>query len=191
MNSHQNDFEIDSLKALRKEGNPPPELEERIIDSLKKAGFIRPGRSSISTTWLLAAAIAFALLLGAAFYLGEKHAKPQAGQPSHPLFVLFLYEKQPVPVQDSHVTEYSNWIRSIRASGRHASGEKLKNDGRVLQLLGQNLRVQGEPLHPQNMLLAGYFLIEATGYEEALRIASNCPHLKYGGTIELREIDSI
>jgi hypothetical protein len=191
MNSNLNDLEIDALKMIRKDGDPPPELEERIVQSLKKSGLLQSRGSSIPRSWMIAAALTFTVLIGFAFYLGEKHGNRPIAQPTQPLFVLFLYEKQPAPVHDSHVTEYSNWIRSIRASGRIANGEKLKNDGRVLQILGKDLKVQGEPLQPQNMLLAGYFLIEAAGYEEAVQIASNCPHLKYGGTIELREIDSI
>ena len=65
----------------------------------------------------------------------------------------------------------------------NATGEKLKTSGRVLS--GQS--VEGFPA--RNEMLSGFFIIEATTYEEAAAIAATCPHLKYGGRIELREID--
>ena len=40
-------------------------------------------------------------------------------------------------------------------------------------------------------IVGGYFLIEAVDYDEAVQICRSCPHLKYGGRIELREIDAI
>jgi hypothetical protein len=36
--------------------------------------------------------------------------------------------------------------------------------------------------------VVGYFLIRATSGEEAVRIARLCPHLNYGGTVEVRAI---
>ncbi len=41
---------------------------------------------------------------------------------------------------------------------------------------------------PDEQNLSGYFLITASGQDEALEIAANCPHLEYGGTIEIRRI---
>jgi hypothetical protein len=38
--------------------------------------------------------------------------------------------------------------------------------------------------------IGGYFLIRARDYQQAVSIAENCPHLRYGGTIEIRQIDS-
>ena len=35
----------------------------------------------------------------------------------------------------------------------------------------------------------GYFLIQAESYEEAVRVARQSPHIAYGGTIEVREIE--
>jgi hypothetical protein len=38
--------------------------------------------------------------------------------------------------------------------------------------------------------LGGFFLVEAPNYNAAVEIARQCPHLEYGGTIEVREIDA-
>jgi hypothetical protein len=38
-------------------------------------------------------------------------------------------------------------------------------------------------------VIGGLFAIKADDYEKAVEIARECPHLKYGGRIELREIE--
>ena len=34
-------------------------------------------------------------------------------------------------------------------------------------------------------------LLEASGYDEAIELSKSCPHLNFGGTIELREIEGM
>jgi hypothetical protein len=38
-------------------------------------------------------------------------------------------------------------------------------------------------------VLAGYFVLEAEDLEEAERLAATCPHVAYGGAIEVRLIE--
>ena len=38
--------------------------------------------------------------------------------------------------------------------------------------------------------LGGYYMIEVPNYEAAVEVSRGCPHLEYGGTIELREVDA-
>ena len=37
-------------------------------------------------------------------------------------------------------------------------------------------------------IVGGYFMVKAADYEEAVTLSKTCPHLRYGGRIELREI---
>ena len=39
--------------------------------------------------------------------------------------------------------------------------------------------------------MGGFFIVKASDYSEAVEISESCPHLGYGGTIELRQIDEI
>ena len=41
---------------------------------------------------------------------------------------------------------------------------------------------------PNGDRLGGFFLIRASGFAEAQRIAADCPHLRHGGRVELRTI---
>ncbi|MGQ0715255.1 MAG: sigma-70 family RNA polymerase sigma factor [Gemmatimonadaceae bacterium] len=40
-------------------------------------------------------------------------------------------------------------------------------------------------------VIGGYFAIEAADYDEAVAIARSCPHIKYSGRIEVREVDVV
>jgi len=75
--------------------------------------------------------------------------------------------------------------------GAVLDGEKLTDDARSLKF------VEGQPVvsiadaETRKTAIAGYFLIRARDYQEAIAIAESCPHAKYGGTIEIRQIDSV
>jgi hypothetical protein len=109
------------------------------------------------------------------------------------MFVLFLYGDSPEtpPGDMSKVVEYGKWARAISMSKRVITGEKLKDGGRLLRTVQGQLEIRevGEAEEPD--VLGGYFLIEAENYDEAIKVAITCPHLKYGGLIELRQIDQI
>ena len=70
-------------------------------------------------------------------------------------------------------------------------GEKLSEDGgKLLSMADGAIRVTDGPFVEAKEALGGYFAIKAADYDEAVEISKNCPHLKYGGWIELRKIDS-
>jgi hypothetical protein len=46
------------------------------------------------------------------------------------------------------------------------------------------------PFTEATEVIGGYFVISAADYAEAIEISRDCPHLRYGGRIELREIES-
>jgi hypothetical protein len=136
-----------------------------------------------------AAAMAF-LALG--FGLGRWQGLPTLHRSQQPLFALFLYQStQPPDDESNRVVEYGRWAKGVRESKGMITGEKLKEGGRLLRKTEGHLQIRdAKSLDGQNML-GGYFLIEAESYDAALKIAASCPHLKYGGLIELREIDQI
>jgi hypothetical protein len=82
--------------------------------------------------------------------------------------------------------DYTGW----RAEGRRKAGEKLTNDaGRLLTAAAGRVIVTDGPYAESKELLGGFYIIAAQDYAEACRIAESCPHLKYGGHIEIRQID--
>jgi len=89
------------------------------------------------------------------------------------------------------IADYVAWRDDIAAKGRLLGGEKLTDEGgRHLVMNGGEIRVTDGPYAEAKELLGGYFAIKAADYDEAVEISKTCPHLKYGGRIELRKIDS-
>ena len=191
-----------ALSALPTGKLPPAELEEKIVAQLKDKGLIESSTESRWTGTLryVAVAAAAALIFALGVEVGSiRSSAPDGGTESSDTrqFMLLLFESpgryQSVPEAriTERVSEYGNWMRGVVESGVDISGEKLKDEGRALFAGSAGMQVNAIPPPSEGRLLAGYFAIEASSLDEALRIGSSCPHLKYGGEIEVREIDRI
>ena len=111
---------------------------------------------------------------------------------------LILLHEQPSDFSDvspdeiqTIIAEYTAWRDGLIAKGKHVGSQKLKDEG------GKNLRVRNGalevvdgPYAEAKEVVGGYFVVEAASYDEAVELSQDCPHLKYGGRIELREIDA-
>jgi hypothetical protein len=88
--------------------------------------------------------------------------------------------------------DYLGWGERMRAEGRLRAGEKLTDDaGRVMTADAGRVRVTDGPYAETKEMLAGFYIVTAADYPEACQIAESCPHLKYGGRIEIRQIDVV
>ena len=88
------------------------------------------------------------------------------------------------------IGEYVGWRDKIESEGHLIGGEKLADEGgKHLSMQGDEIRVTDGPYTEIKEALGGYFAITANDYDEAVEISKTCPHLKYGGRIELRQID--
>lgn len=160
------------LGPLPREVRPPDSLESRVVGVLRDAGLIRSSR----LRWILAAAA----MIVVGFLGGALWSRPQPVQ--GPEFILLLHgaaSAAPVSpeVIQGRVNEYRQWAQGVRASGHVISGEKLR-DSRIV--VGSSSAASGS--------VQGFFRVAPSSAEEAERIVRSCPHLKYGGWIELREI---
>ena len=88
------------------------------------------------------------------------------------------------------IDEYVSWRNSVAAQGKMVEGKKLKDEGgKHLTLQNESLRVTDGPFAEAKEVIGGYFAILADNYDEAVKTAETCRHLKYGGRIELREVE--
>ena len=88
------------------------------------------------------------------------------------------------------IGEYIAWRHKLEAEGKFAGGQKLRDEGgRHLAGWNGDFRVTDGPYAEAKEVIGGLFAIKADDYEKAVEIARECPHLKYGGRIELREIE--
>lgn len=113
-------------------------------------------------------------------------------------FILLLHENpqdfagvSPEEIQKV-VGEYSAWREQLEADDRIVGANKLKDEGgRWLTAENGKARVIDGPYSEAKEVIGGYFVINAVDYDEAVEISRGCPHLRFGGRIELREIDPI
>ena len=116
-----------------------------------------------------------------------------------PSFMLLLHRpaERARPTADAETVakitrDYLDWADRARAAGRLKAGSKLTDDaGQILRNQGGRIATTDGPFPESKEIVGGYFLISAGDYAEACRIASDCPHLRYGSYIEVRQVEEL
>jgi len=178
--------------ALPRKHPPTSLLEERIIGALKVKGLIRltPSLRIWTLPKLAGAFAAAAVLIALGFGAGKWQSRSSMQTSTQPMFIMLLYEAKGASRHEvDRVVEYTAWARTIARSNHMLGGAKLQYDGKLMRSIAGGRDVRDISTHGGNEQIAGYFLIQAADYSEAEKIAASCPHLKYGGLIELRQID--
>lgn len=192
-----------AFDALAREREAPAALEERVVHALGREGLLRAPatthavagsrRPTLPRLGLAVAAsvalFALGVLVGARWWSSPpRQLRAQADSPE---FMLVL---RPLPAptagaEGERVREYSAWAREARRAGL-IGGEKLKDEARVLRAVGDRLDVAAASDEAEaGSGVSGYFIVRARDYDHAVSIARDCPHLKHGGTIEVRQIE--
>lgn len=169
------------LDTLSREIAPPGDHEDRTVAALKVRGLLGARRRPAALPRALAAAAAAVLLFAAGTAAGRWSS---AGAAVSPDFILLLRAGSETPPESPdeemrRVNEYASWAQDARRRGL-LTGEKLADDGRFLG----GGSAPGAAEHVQ-----GYFLLHAASYEQAAALAATCPHVRYGGSIEVRRIE--
>jgi hypothetical protein len=124
--------------------------------------------------------------------------RPHEQEHKMPNYMLFLHTNpsRPRPTSPDDIMAvtkaYMAWADRMRAEGKLKGGEKLTFDaGKVMRPNGGKVTVTDGPYAESKELIGGYFAISAKDYNDACRIAESCPHLGFGGTIEVRQVDQM
>ena len=175
------------MNDIERETAPPPQLKERVMDTLKDRGLLRGGSRAPLLARIAAGVVLFlgGLAAGRATAPGPVTPTVQFQQQ----WLLTLYEDSTFtprsPIAEL-VAEYGRWADSVRGQGRLVIGEKLAS--------GRGTVVSEEfEDHPETMgemgSAEGLFIIAAASEEEALAIARSMPHLRHNGRIVVRRIE--
>ncbi len=112
-------------------------------------------------------------------------------------FMLILQENpadfaQITPDEMQRIIErYSAWAEALASRGRLVEGIKLQDEGgRLLIRAGGRTAVTDAAYAEAKEVIGGIFVIKAEDYDEAVQLASDCPHLE-NGKILLREIHDL
>ncbi len=112
-----------------------------------------------------------------------------------PQYMLLLHEDPAVfagvaPAEmQAIILKYRAWYEKLAKEGRLAGGNKLQDGtGRSLRTANGRIKVTDGPYTEAKEIIGGFFMISASGYEEAETIARECPHIEYG-VVEVREVE--
>jgi hypothetical protein len=189
---HEDRLLASAYENLSKEAAPSPELENRILSVLRNQGLVGRKRSSHSF-FKLAATIAACILFFLAGVYFQKESRPTVQSTvsmTEKTFAFFLIEDEHFqkPQNEAELQEridlYRSWGRRLKDKGVLVNGTKLKDERYLLS-------ANGAEREADTSEIAGYFLIDATNLSNALEIARTCPHLRFGGKIEIRQIHPV
>lgn len=97
------------------------------------------------------------------------------------------YAGMSAPQRAELLQRWNDWFDGIAANGQLEDGRPLDAGGRVIS--GPNgERIVDGPFAEAKEAVAGYFLINVSGLDEATVIARKCPMLPYGMTVEVRPV---
>jgi hypothetical protein len=81
--------------------------------------------------------------------------------------------------------QFYEWYDRLADEGKIKKGHRLASEGKVLS--GRKAITDG-PFAESKEAIAGYWIIQAASFEEAVEIAKANPCLDYGVTVEVRPI---
>lgn len=102
---------------------------------------------------------------------------------------LLTKEAQPSPEQlQVYMKMYNDWVGGIAAQDKFVGGKGLSTEGKVIK---PNNVITDGPFVEIKESLAGFIIIKATNFDDALAIAKECPILKgEGNSVEVRKVVS-
>lgn len=153
-------------------------LEEKTVQRLKRAGLITNTKSKLMN-WSIGIAAAVTLL-AAGVLLGKYLFALAPDAPSYN-YMLVLYEDDSFHPGDPEAmfNEYSEWMQQIYEQGVVIDGQEMKPQSVVVG-------IEKQERQPEKRV-GGYFVLKASSLDEVIAIVKDSPHLKYGGTIEVKE----
>ena len=105
------------------------------------------------------------------------------------LFRLDIITKdaQPSPEQmQVYMKQYHDWVGGIAAQNKFSGGTGLSTEGRVLK---SHQVITDGPYAEIKESVAGYIIIKAKDFDEAVSLAKDCPMLNgEGNSVEIRKI---
>jgi len=194
------------MESVPREAEPPPGLRGAVADRLRNAGVLRFREARTApfglTRGRLVASLVLALVVGGGlgWWGGARSGEPVVERPAavdgRSRFVLLLYEGPEYRAQGSSpaelVQEYTAWARKLDDSRSLVLADKLTDDARVIEPTGAvgGSVPASSPLVSSGLgVVTGFFIVRASSYEEAQRIAAASPHVAHGGRIVIRRID--
>jgi hypothetical protein len=103
---------------------------------------------------------------------------------------LITKEAQPSPEQlQVYMKQYHDWVGGIAAQNKFLGGTGLSTEGKVIK---PNNVITDGPYAEIKESIAGYIMIKAKDFDEAVRLAKDCPILQgEGNSVEVRKVVAV
>ena len=180
----------EGFEKLKTNISPPENLEEKVMMKLKSMNLL--SRSERKKSYVFKISYSLALLfvglaIGYSINFDRKPTSATAKNKSQ--YILLLYQNEELKGNEKErIHVYGSWAYKYGAKKIVVGGERLEESGRIISLSGEEISVTEIKSIYDPRITSGYFIIETESYDEAVNIALTCPHIKYGGYIEIREI---
>ncbi len=84
--------------------------------------------------------------------------------------------------------QWQTWISGLANDGIYAGTNRLLPEGKTIK---PNKVITDGPYMEAREMVGGYVIVKAKSLEEAISVAKGCPHLLYGGNVEVRTVMQI
>jgi len=96
------------------------------------------------------------------------------------------YEKMTSEEMQQCIELHVKWVEEMTSNGNFKDASPLMPDGKIIK--GREKLVTDGPYIEAKEAVSGYYILLAASLEEAAGIASDCPDLDMGASVEIREI---
>ncbi len=171
-----------AFESLATHQIPPFSLEDQVVSALKNEGLIEKKKTMnqyIKYSLGIAASIT---LFIAGNYFGRNASLAVNIDPLNG-YMMILKENASFQPGDpmEMFQEYEAWMTGLADKGVEITGQELQPTAWEVSAEGtKSLSAEAETR------VTGYFIIQAESEKEALDVVKDNPHIKYGGTIELK-----
>jgi hypothetical protein len=86
---------------------------------------------------------------------------------------------------EQNMARFTAWYERLNNARQFKGGGPLAHEGKII---GGGSVVTDGPFAESKEAVAGFFIIQADGLEQAVEIAKGCPGLQFGQTVEVRAI---
>jgi hypothetical protein len=102
---------------------------------------------------------------------------------------LITKDAQPSPEQmQSYMKMYHDWVGGIAAQNKFVGGKGLSTEGKVIK--SGNVVTDG-PYAEVKESIAGFIVVKAKDFDDALEMGRGCPILQGENSVEVRKVVSV
>jgi hypothetical protein len=102
---------------------------------------------------------------------------------------LLTKEAQPSPEQlQVYMKMYQDWVGGIAAQNKFVGGKGLSTEGKVIRT---NQVITDGPFAELKESLAGFIIVRAKDFDDAVNLAKSCPILQGNNSVEVRKVISV